>query len=175
MLIINTSGVRWPKPDLHSATVHRQGHHKDYGNIGYEHEEKVLLCDAPTAAEHDQNLKLVPPEADREQAFHSAADFLGEIAAWFAESGCVSSAGTKAWALALLLRPHCCPERNAFRLAVRLGITRQAISKYMSQIQRLAHGRMRSPALMNDAFRKQRRRIAVAAHRRKGHTLHAKK
>ncbi len=170
-MLITKTGIRWPKPDLFSANVQRHGHHKDQGNIGYEHDEKVLLIDPPTADEHDHNLGLAAPEPDRKQALSSAADFLGEIAAWIADSSCVSSAGCKAWALALLLRPQCCPGSTAARLAEHLGITRQAISKYVAQIYAFSQGRMRSSAMRNENFRKQRRQIAIAAHRRKGHRL----
>jgi hypothetical protein len=174
-MLITAPATRTPKPDLHAATVHRQGHHKDHGNVAFENDAKVLLIDQPTADEIDQRLGWASPEPEREKSLHQAADFVGVLAAWFAESNCISSAGAKAWAGALLLRPHCCPERNASRLAAHFGVTKQMFSKYLSQLHRMANGMMRSPALRSDAFRKQRSAIAREYHRRAGHRLHPRR
>ncbi|HSA13063.1 MAG TPA: hypothetical protein P5205_22150 [Candidatus Paceibacterota bacterium] len=174
MLITKTDGLHWPKPDLFQANVQLQGHHRDRGGIAYERDIKVLTCDPPTAEEHDINLGLASPEPDRERGFHLAAELLGEIAAWFAESKCVSSAGCKAWALALLLRPQCCPEPTATSLAPQLGITKQAISRRMAELYRLTEGRMRSSAMRGEAVRRERSKIALEYHRRAGHRLRRK-
>ena len=92
------------------STCH--GHHKDAGGITWENGARVLLTDQPTADEHDQRLGWASPMSDRQTALQTAAEFLGEIAAWFAGADTIHSCGLRGFALALLLKPDMLPARN---------------------------------------------------------------
>jgi hypothetical protein len=171
MLITKPQGRPFPPPDMHAATVQRNGYHKDYGGIAYENDGKVLTIPPPTAEEHDVRLGLAPIVSDRQTALQCAADYLGEIAAWFAESNSIHSAGLRAYALALLLKPDMLPEQSATGLARELGVTKQAISKYVSHLVWLGKCNFHAAGIHGKAFREKRSKLSIAYHVRVGHAV----
>jgi hypothetical protein len=102
------------------------------------------------------------------------AEGLNEIACWLATSGTVQAAGLRALMLAFKLVPHMFPERCRSELAKHLGVTKQALNKYSTQIFMLGHGRFwgvgdfHGDASTTEA-REKRRRITIDYHKRVGH------
>lgn len=156
---------------MFAANVQRNGHHKDYGSVGYENDEKVLIAAPPSAEEHDQRLGLAPPITDRQTGLQIAAEFLGEIATWFGQSTSIHSAGLRAYAVALVLRPDVLPDQSATGMARELGVTKQALSKYVSELVLMGEGCFHFAGLRGKADREQRRKLAIAYHRRAGHAI----
>ena len=156
---------------MFAGNVHRKGHHKDYGDVALENGEKVLSTDQPTADEIDQRLGLAPPATDRQTQLQVAAEFLGEIAAWFAGSNSLHSAGMRAFALALLLKPDMLPDQSATGMALHLGCTKQALSKYISQLVLMGEGCFHFAGVRGRAARERQSKISIAYHLRAGHAV----
>ena len=175
MLITKPQGRAFPKPDLFAANVQRQGHHKAHGDIAFENDARVLVAQPTSPDEHDRNLGLAAPcESKQDRQFHAAAELLEGLVGWLGASGTVHSCGLRGLALAWCLRPAIFEEKTVWALSKRFGVTRQAIIKYTSEIHRLSHGLFTTGNMQAPIERQRRRTIAIAAHRRAGHALHAK-
>ncbi|MEI8040841.1 MAG: hypothetical protein WCL11_05500 [Verrucomicrobiota bacterium] len=153
----------------------RVGHHKDTGHITWENGERVLWEDAPSADEIDERLGWSAPAGDGETEMRKAADLLGVIAAWFAASGTIHSAGLRAFALAALLKPDMLPGASVTGLAKTLGCTKQGISKYIRELRRMSGDVFVSPQCRDARSSRARQLATIAQHRRRGHQIHALK
>jgi hypothetical protein len=113
-----------------------------------------------------------PPRARR---FREAGDLLEALVVWLAGSATIESAGLRAVALCWTLRPRACDAGSGAQLAKRFGLTRQSVSKYVSDIHKLSRGVFTTGTMRPPADRAARREIAREYHKRAGHRLHAEK
>ena len=133
---------------------------------GYDGAGQLVATCAPDFTQIDEDLGWAEPtqqpEETREQEIQTAADGLAAIASWIGSSDCLTSAGLRGLAVALVLgRTNA---RTGAELAAAFGVARQNLSKYTSELRTVLAPTFRAAGLRDNAERQMRREVAVQAH-----------
>ncbi len=138
--------------------------------------ELVAVTDPPAAETHDANLGWREPTPDPKEQFNRAmretGECLGKIVSWLAQSDSLSSLGTRSLALIATTQPSALNDCNGSQtgIASRFGITKQAVSKYVSELRDLAPG-FQSRNMHPQSVRAMSRERATEQHQRAGHHM----